>query len=424
MTALLEDGTPRTTDTARVLVVSVDDHVGPRLLTQLREYCPPQHREAFDEHAARPRPGWTRELHGFNPPQSTLDAIERTRLCDGQNDPHARLRDLDADGVAAEVVFAGGQNGERIPFIGEGLGAVPGAGAAEDVQLQELGFHIYNHWLSDFLSVEPARHVGLAHIPIWDVDAAVREVEWARSVGLKGVNLPAPRSLWAPYNDDVYEPLWAACEDLNMVLCSHAGGGDDPLGASGRNASACFAAEINWLGRRSLWQLIFGGVFERHPGLKMVYTEQRGTWVPATLRELDSIWRSPLYGRIREDLPRSPSEYWATNCYIGGSFIAPHEVAARHEIGLQNLMWGSDYPHQEGTWPNTLLAQRYAFSDVPEQDVRRILGLNALEVFDLDAAELQVVADRIGPTIADIAEPVAEMPEHRGLAFREHADFD
>jgi predicted TIM-barrel fold metal-dependent hydrolase len=126
---------------------------------------------------------------------------------------------------------------------------------------------------------------------------------------------------------------------------------------------------------------------------------------------------------LRSALPRKPSEYWATNCYIGGSFLAPFEVARRHEIGLHNLMWGADYPHQEGTWPNTLLAIRHAFRDAPEHDARLILGENALHVFDLDRDELRAIADRIGPTPAQIAEPVTEFPEHRGLAFREYGDF-
>lgn len=406
----------------RMVMVSVDGHVGPTLTGQLREYCPVEHLDAFDGHAALPRPGWTRELDGFDPPLSMRQAMERTQACAGQSDPDARLRDMDADGIAAEVIFAGGQNGERLPFIGEGLGQIPGPGAATP-ELQMVGFHIYNHWLSDFVSVEPGRHVGLAHVPIWDVDAAVHEVEWAREAGLKGVNFPAPRTIWPTFNDEVYEPFWATCEALDMPLCTHAGGGDDPIGMSGKNGAAVYSAEINWLGRRGLWQMIFGGVFERHPGLKIVYTEQRGAWVPSTLRDLDSLWEFELYGQLHDDVPRRPSEYWTSNCYIGGSFIAPHEVAMRDDIGITNLMWGADYPHQEGTWPNTLLALRHAFAGVPETDTRMILGLNALEVFDVDRVELRAIADRIGPTPAQIAEPVIELPEHRGLAFRKYADF-
>jgi predicted TIM-barrel fold metal-dependent hydrolase len=128
---------------------------------------------------------------------------------------------------------------------------------------------------------------------------------------------------------------------------------------------------------------------------------------------------------LQKSLSRKPSEYWATNCYIGGSFLAPFEVAQRHSIGEGNLMWGADYPHQEGTWPNTLLAIRYAFNETPIQDVRRILGENAVQVFGLDSVVLHDVASRIGPTPLEISLPVdaGEIPEHRGLAFREGGDF-
>lgn len=406
---------------ARVLLVSTDGHVGPSLTKDLRPYCEPGYLDEFDAFASGPRSPWTRQMPGFKVPESTLLAIERTVECAGQNDLAARLIDLDAEGIAAEVIFGGGQNGERIPFMGEGLGHVPGPGASE-AELRAVGLGIYNRWLADFVSAAPHRQIGLIHVPIWDIDASVREIERGRAAGLRGVNFPAPRSAFPAFNSPIYEPFWSACESLDLPLCCHAGGGDDPLGTGDRGGFALFGAEVNWLGRRGLWQLIFGGVFERHPGLKFVLTEQRASWVTHTLAELDSIYLSDHAGGVRDELPRKPSEYWATNCFIGGSFIAAREVAMRHEIGLTNLMWGADYPHQEGTWPNTLLAIRHAFRDTPEADARLILGENALAVFDLDEAELRRVAARIGPTPQQIAEPVTELPEHRGLAFRE-GDF-
>jgi predicted TIM-barrel fold metal-dependent hydrolase len=407
---------------ARVLLVSVDGHVGPRLIDDLRPYCEERYLGAFDEFASGPRAAWTRQMPGFTVSETTMRAIERTNQCRGQNDPYARLADMDDQGIAAEVVFGGGQNGERIPFMGEGLGHVPGPGASE-AELRAVGLHIYNRWLADFLSVEPGRHVGLIHVPIWDVEATVKEVEWGRSVGLRGVNFPAPRAAFPAFNSPVYEPLWDACEALDLPLCCHAGGGDDPLGTEGPGGHQLFTAEVNWLGRRGLWQLIFGGVFERHPSLKLVLTEQRASWLLPTLQDLDSIYFCEYSAEYRTELPRSPSEYWSTNCYIGGSFLAPFEVALRHEIGLGNLLWGADYPHQEGTWPNTLPAIRHAFAGAPEAETRRILGENALGVFDLDPVELHALADRIGPTSEEIAEPLVGFPEHRGLAFREHGDF-
>jgi predicted TIM-barrel fold metal-dependent hydrolase len=411
--------TDKKQQSTRLMLVSADAHCGPLLMGQLREYCPAAHLGEFDAYAASPHAPWSRELPGFSPLPAEQMAIDRTTACRGNYDPYARLSDLDQEGIAGEVIFGGGQNGERLPFMGEGLGASPGPGALDDAALLGLGLHIYNQWLVDFVSVEPARHVGLAHLPIWDIAASVREVEWARDAGLRGVNFPAPRSEWLPFNDPAYEPFWSACEALDMPLCTHAGGGDPPLGATEPGGIAVWAAELFWMGRRALWQLIFGGVFERHPGLKLIFTEQFTSWVPQTLNELDGIYSGATCRMLRAELPRKPSEYWASNCYIAQPYPAPFEIDLLHEVGTKNLMWGADYPHQEGTWPNTLPAIRHAFRDTPEPEARRILGENALEVFDFDASALRKIADRIGPSFEQVKEPLAAFPEHRGLAFRE-----
>jgi predicted TIM-barrel fold metal-dependent hydrolase len=185
-----------------------------------------------------------------------------------------------------------------------------------------------------------------------------------------------------------------------------------------------------WLSRRSLWQLIFAGVFERHPKLKLVFTEQRVLWVPETLRDLDNVYASDtqfLAGAdvVDIDLPKRPSEYWASNCYVAGSFLAPFEVALREKVGVRNLMWGADYPHVEGTWPRTRLSMRNTFADVPEDDARKILGENALGVYNLAADALRPIADRIGPTPDELAQPLApnEFPDFRGEAFRTFGDY-
>src|SRR5204863_1073759 len=144
------------------------------------------------------------------------------------------LRDLDADGVAGEVIFHGSQNGEPIPF--QAQGSFLGAESGDDLEHLGVGYHIYNQWLADFVSVEPERHVGLAHLPMWDIDAAVKEATWAREHGLRAVNFPCEsgpgennRSRWAGqhfYNDAVWDALWAACQHLCMTRCTRGGAGD------------------------------------------------------------------------------------------------------------------------------------------------------------------------------------------------------
>jgi hypothetical protein len=128
---------------------------------------------------------------------------------------------------------------------------------------------------------------------------------------------------------------------------------------------------------------------------------------------------------ISSMLPSRPSEYFRRNCFVTGSFMARFEVALRHEVGISQLLWGSDYPHAEGTWPHTKLSLRHTFHDVPEPDTRAILGGNAIEVFGLDEAELTRIAAQIGPTPDEVATPVRpeELPRDRGYAFRETGAF-
>jgi predicted TIM-barrel fold metal-dependent hydrolase len=250
-------------------------------------------------------------------------------------------------------------------------------------------------------------------------------MEWGKERGLKAVNFPAPRADYPAYNDPVYEPFFAAAAALELPLITHAGSG--ALTAGPRDLPGTYmlvSFEVMGLSRRALPQMIFGGVFDRHPTLHLSFTEQRVTWVGETLRDLDSCYLDPNRDYADKTLKR-PSDYWRENCSIGASFMAPFEAARRDEVGTHNIMWGSDYPHAEGTWPRTRLAMRNTFADVPEEDVRLILGENALRVFDADVNELRHIAGQIGPTPDDLAQPLApeEFPTHRGLSFRELGIF-
>ena len=426
MTTAADPGTSHDplTGTPYVLV-STDGHVGPSLTGQLREYCPQEYLADFDAYAAANAGpvafvGAKEMFDKQQLPEALIEARKLAFECPGQQDPYARVKDMDRDGVAAEVIFAGGQNDEVLPFLSPLGLSVDGI----DARLQQAGQEIYNRWLADFVTVEPERHVGLVHVPIWDIEAAANAAAWGHQHGLHGINFPAPRRGLLPYNDPAYDPFWRVAEEYDMPLCCHSGGGETPLGITGPGGSEIFMSEALWLGRRGLHQMIFGGVFERFPGLKVVFCEQRTAWVPQTLPDLDSIYYNTAVSAFVKNL-KSPSEYWHRNCFVGGSFLAPFEVALRHQVGVDNLMWGTDYPHQEGTWPNTALAVRNTFHDVPEQETRKILGENALRVFNFDDRKIRDIAARIGPDPADVAQPVhpAELPEHRGFAFRERGQY-
>jgi predicted TIM-barrel fold metal-dependent hydrolase len=433
----------------RLLVVSTDSHAGPSLRLQLREYCPSSSLADFDEFVnemdrlAGPldertlrqdefvlRRGLLGSLSTENSDSAWSErtegnrkALEYLKGCQGLQDPKARLADMDADGVAVDVIFAGGQNGEILPFLGFGTSA----GAPErSAELRAVGAHIWNAWLADFVSTAPERHVGVMQIPIWDIAKSVRENEWAFDAGLRAVNLPAPRADYPPYTDPSYEPVWAACAARRLPLLTHTGGGEKPLGFPAKvGLAALYRTEVHWLSRRGLWQLIFGGVFERYPDLKFVLTEQGVTWVPEQLRDLDSVYLCDSDQEIRQSLPRRPSEYWSTNCFLSGSFLARYEVEARYSVGVGNLMWGSDYPHVEGTWPRTLLAMRNTLAGLPVDEIRQILGETAVDVYNLDHEVVMRTASRIGPMLRDVTTPLdpEEMPKRRGEAFREVGQY-
>ena len=144
--------------------------------------------------------------------------------------------------------------------------------------------------------------------------------------------------------------------------------------------------------RQAMWQLMFSGVFDRHPDLKLMMNEVRGDWVPATLAvPRRGVGDAPR----RAARQRQPSEYWASNCQAGLSFVHRAEIEHRHEIGVETISFGRDYPHSEGTWPNTIdwLADA---CDLPEDELRLILGENAIRDFGLDRDHLAAgrVADR------------------------------
>ncbi len=445
MTAVVNrqaDGTETLSDRP-YLIVSGDSHAGPSLEHQLRDYCPKSHLEEFDEYVRQVRAGEAKVGVGRRLTQdkadtskmsketreSGLEILSRIRKNPGSMHADARLKDMDEDGVTCELIFAGAQNAETLPWSG-GLNV---GDPTVDGNLRALGFEMWNRWLADFISAAPERLLGVSQTPIWDIEKAVETVHYAKEHGLRAINLPAPRADYLPYfYEEHYEPFWAAVEECDLPLVTHSASGGESLSPEGRGIMLVWLSEVLWLSRRGLGHMIFGGVFDRHPNLRVAFVEQRGNWVQQALAELDSAYLGapvnaalPLLG-VDVDAPkRKPSEYWRTNCFLADSFMAPYEAAMRDEIGIETMMWGSDYPHLEGTWPRTNQALRNTFGGIPEADTRAILGDNGVRCLSLDVEKLQPIVDRIGPKPKELFDglPDDEMPPYRGLAFREGGSF-
>jgi predicted TIM-barrel fold metal-dependent hydrolase len=153
---------------------------------------------------------------------------------------------------------------------------------------------------------------------------------------------------------------------------------------------------------------VFGGVLERHPDLRVVFTEQGADWVPEVVGKMDftatgRIWRSAH----ENPMPHLPSEYFHRQCFVANSIMQRREIDMRAAIGTDVLIWGSDFGHHEGMWPSVTQRMRGLFEGVPETDVRAIVGQNFLRAYPkVDAAALRPLVDDIGITAADLgAEP-------------------
>jgi predicted TIM-barrel fold metal-dependent hydrolase len=320
------------------------------------------------------------------------------------------------------VIFHGSQNNQPIPFQTSMLGA------PDDPDLLAVGVRIYNSWLAQICAEAPHRHVGLAHLPMWDVDAAVAELRWAADAGLKGVNFPAPRPWLLPYNDPTWEPLWAAAEELHMPLSTHSGAGD-PAVFQGAELVALMSIESGgWFSRRAAHLLIFAGVFERHPELALVLTEQPGEWWPYLENELDTVHvaNTSMGGPLRRQVPKRPSEYLHRNVFIGASFLSRAEAEGAIRDGYADrVMWGSDYPHMEATFqagdvPISRLSLRNTFAGLDRDAARAMAGGTAIGVYGLDEVALAAIAADIGALTADeLDTPIDAVPAGASpFAFR------
>ena len=361
-----------------LVIVSSDCHIGPRLVEDLRSYCPADSLTQFDAYVNDDTRSRGRYLE-YEGDDIGENARWRNQRIPGHHDPDARRKDLDSEGVAGEVMFHGSQNDQAIPFQTSMIGE------PNDLDLAAVGIHIYNRWLADTCAQAPHRHVGLAHLPLWDIDATVAELRWAAESGLGGINFPAPRSWLRPYHDRYWEPLWTVAEELGLPLTTHSGAGDPSLYQFlGPEGVALMTLESGgWFSRRAAHQLIFAGVFDRHPDLKLVLTEQPGSWWSYLENELDSVYAASTSsdgGALSAQVPLRPSEYLHRNIFIGGSFLSRNEAhTAVAEGYADRVMWGSDYPHMEGTFQagDTSfgpLSLRFTFAGLAEGHVRDMVG--------------------------------------------------
>jgi len=290
-------------------------------------------------------------------------------------DPAQRLPDMELDGVEAEVLYT--TLGFRLFWL-------------KDAGLQQACFRVYNDWLAEYCSYAPRRLKGLALVSLYDPQAGAQELERCAKLGLKGAMIWCSPPADQPYSSESYDPFWAAAQDLDMPVSLHAITGMERIpweyGAEKRALRQTVTPhEIE----KSFSILILSGVLERFPRLKIVSAENNCGWLPYYLQRMDrGFARFGPSGTLTPwptKLTLKPSEYFRRQMYctfIDDSF----GVASRHWIGVDNIMWSSDYPHTASTWPHSRDLIARDFKDVSEVEKRKIVRENAAQLygFNLD----------------------------------------
>ena len=291
-------------------------------------------------------------------------------------DPEQHLADMRLDGVAGEVLYPS-----------QGLFYFRIA----DPALMSAIFRAYNDWLAEFCRTDPARLKGIAMVNLDDVGDGIKELERAARLGLAGAMITEYPLEDRRYDRPEYEPFWSAAEGLGMPLSLHTatrrqgkvrGSGAKTLRDASSRATKAFYPAL------SMCDMIFSGVFERHPRLTLAIVEFELAWAPHLLDTMDYTYRE----RHEEAIHRfkngmRPSDFFHANVVLSFQEDAIG-IRLRDVIGVDNMMWGSDYPHSESTFPQSRKILAEILAGVPEAEQARIVGGTTARVYGFDVTKL------------------------------------
>ncbi|MGO9874838.1 MAG: amidohydrolase family protein [Acidimicrobiia bacterium] len=350
---------------------------------------------SFGVHAAdKPRDGrafTNRKLH-----------VSRDEMVKGSYDAHARLHDMDLDRLDAEVLYPG-------PLGGLGGGGT--IAAIADDELRHACLRAYNDWLADFCAVAPDRFIGIALTRIEEPELAVAELKHAAGRGLRGAVVNAMPDLagGAPLSSRVYDPFWACAQEAELPLSLHilhsrstppltAAASRDPHMQGGGNHAGTQSVLDHVGAGTGLFEtymtmmcldmaepvalLIFSGIFERFPRLRFSIAECGIGWIAFALERMDSIFdqHRNWMGSV---ITRAPSEYFHEHFTATFQQDDDSGLACRSLIGVDNIMWASDYPHTDTTWPHSHDVVNSLFADIPADERERMTNRNARRWYGL-----------------------------------------
>jgi predicted TIM-barrel fold metal-dependent hydrolase len=284
----------------------------------------------------------------------------------GVLDPKARWEEQTIDGIDAEVLY---------PTLFFHIYSI------EDIEIVNAAFANYNDWLCNYASQLPGRLFPLSLVHLNDIPHAIEEMERTAELGAVGVCIPCTAPPDRLYSDPYYDPFWAAAQEMKMPLTMHIFTGATPnhgLPNWGRQNSTLANVGI----QRSIMDLITGGVCERFPDLRFVPTEFETGWVAHFLQRFDWNWHRAGGFRTYQLMKRRPGEYWHQNFLIT---FEDDEIGIRTRdiIGVDNLMWGNDYPHGDSIYPDSQNILDRIFEGVPSDERYKITAANVCKLYHL-----------------------------------------
>ncbi|MBM4406751.1 MAG: amidohydrolase [Chloroflexi bacterium] len=279
-------------------------------------------------------------------------------------DPHERFKDMARDGIYAEVLY---------PSLAMRLYAY-----GKDSSYQSACFAAYNDWLAEYCATAPDRLIGVALISLTDLREAIKEMWRAARLGLRGVLIAGSQPLQSHYGQPKYFPFWAEAETLGLPISLHSFTGAHQ---ADEGSGLLEYGLAHFHAQRSIAQMLFGGVFQHFPGLHVVSVENDAGWAAHLMERLD--WTHEHKGiRLGKPLNSLPSEQLREHvCYTFSREKAA--IATRKLIGVENLMWASDYPHDDSTWPESQRIIFETFKGVGPEELRKMTCLNAARLYNV-----------------------------------------
>lgn len=287
----------------------------------------------------------------------------------GVHNPEERLKEQAVDGIIGEVMY---------PSVNMAAFSYPERDVVHAVMKR------HNDWIREYSSRAPERLVGIACLPLPEVDAAIEELQRVAKMGIRGAAIPCTAPLDKPYSHPDFEPFWDAAEEAGLPISMHIFCGSTPdmglpahWGSPGRTIVGYTMAHGGMVS--TIAQLICGGVAARHPNLKFVCCEFETGWLAHVLQRLDhAAYRTP--DEASPDMEMEPSAYFRRQ------FYATFEddlagVLTRHLIGVDNLIWGNDYPHHDSIWPHSMEVIDRIFDGVPEDERVKMTSTTVMDLY-------------------------------------------